>query len=206
MYRQLRALRSAASRIASSIHPAGYVSSASRSCSATIGVSMPTLASYSAKTLARSTTTGSGGVAVGSGASRAALRRFSGVLSRYRPAASSSVPREHASRSPRRTSSLDPSAVASTPSASSVAAGTALGEPFTCAAYQRKRSVHLSSAMSSISARSEPSRGAGTGSDRTPVSKPAPPGELPKVCIAGQPHAPVCATASVSKREKFSRK
>ena len=45
MYRQLGALRSAASRIAPSIHSAGYVASASRSCSATIGVSMPTLVS-----------------------------------------------------------------------------------------------------------------------------------------------------------------
>ena len=193
MYRQLRALRSAASRIAPSIHSGGYVASASRSCSATMGVSMPTLASYSAKTLDRAATTGSGGLGGVSGASRAALRRFSGVLSRYRPAVSSSVPREHASRSPRRTSSVEPSAVASTPSASSVAVGTALGEPFTCAAYQRKRSVHLSSATSSISARSEPSSGAGTGSDRTPVSKPAPPGELSKVCIAGPPHALGCA-------------
>ena len=143
----------------------------------------------------------------GSGVSRAALRRFSGVLSRYRPAASISVPREQASPSPRRTSPVEPSAVVSTASAQSVAAGTALGEPFTWAACHKKRSVHLSSAMSSISARSEPSRGAGTGSDRTRASKPAPPVELPKVCMAAAPHAPGRAVPSAgSKREKFSRK
>ena len=74
---------------------------------------------------------------------------------------------------PRRTSSALPRALINTSSFSNAPLGTAFGAPFAWALNQRKRSVHFSSPMSSISASSEPSSGLGTGSERVPVGNPA---------------------------------
>ena len=88
-------------------------------------------ASYNANTFERSGSAGSVGSGGAVGLSWPLLPRFSGVFSAYPPAISTNVPRERASPSPRRTSSADPSAATSRLSPSSVAAGTAFGDPFT---------------------------------------------------------------------------